>query len=93
MKSGEIVIPVNRDVKLILTSLDVIHSLYIPTFRIKQDAVPGMTIRLHFTATQPGTYDIACAELCGLGHHTMNAKLKVLDESEFARWQLESAKK
>jgi cytochrome c oxidase subunit 2 len=89
--SAALVVPAGRPVEMTLRSHDVIHSFYVPALRFKQDAVPGMDIRIHFTATEPGTYDIVCAELCGLGHHSMNAKLRVLSAQEFAAWLREGA--
>ena len=91
VKSGEIVIPVNRDVKLILTSTDVIHSLYIPTFRIKQDAVPGRYTALSLKAEVMGEFHIFCAEFCGTSHSGMITKLKVLSQADFDKWLIEEA--
>jgi cytochrome c oxidase subunit 2 len=79
-------VPVGRPVEITLRAHDVIHSLFLPNLRLKQDAVPGMNIPLRFTADRLGSYDIACAELCGLGHYAMNAKLRVLDSGEFSAW-------
>jgi cytochrome c oxidase subunit 2 len=87
--SGVMVLPVNRQVDLTLRSQDVIHSLFIPAMRFKQDAVPGLMIHMHFTPTQTGDYEIACAELCGLGHYKMHAILKVVSEQDFAKWLAE----
>ena len=86
-------LPLNRDVELDLRGQDVIHSLFIPAMRFKQDAVPGMGIEIWFTPTRPGQYEIACAELCGLGHYRMRAFLTV-DESQdaFNKWMEEAAK-
>ncbi|HXF04461.1 MAG TPA: cytochrome c oxidase subunit II [Blastocatellia bacterium] len=79
-------IPVNRDIRLILRSKDVIHSFWVPWLRLKQDTVPGLAITIHFKATKIGEYEIACAELCGLGHHRMRGFLSVQSESDFQRW-------
>jgi cytochrome c oxidase subunit II len=79
-------IPAGRAVRIMLRSKDVIHSFFVPQFRVKQDAVPGLTIPIHFTATKPGEYEVACAELCGMQHHKMRARLQVLSESEFQNW-------
>ena len=87
--TGTMVLPVNREVDLTLRSQDVIHSLFIPSMRFKQDAVPGLMIHMHFTPTQTGEYEIACAELCGLGHYKMHAVLKVVSEQDFAKWLAE----
>ena len=84
--SSSLVVPVGRPVQLQLRSQDVIHSLFIPAMRFKQDAVPGMAIATHFSPTQRGTYEISCAELCGLGHYRMRAVVRVVSEEEFQKW-------
>src|SRR5882672_3411014 len=76
-------IPVNRPVELILRSKDVIHSFWVPPLRFKQDLVPGMAIRVHFTANRVGKYELACAELCGQLHYKMKSYMLVLPEDEF----------
>lgn len=70
-------VPVNKAVLLKLRSKDVIHSFFLPEFRLKQDAVPGLVIPVWFKATKTGVFDIACAELCGLGHYRMRGALNV----------------
>jgi cytochrome c oxidase subunit II len=84
--SGTMYLPVNKEVDLTLRSQDVIHSLFIPNMRFKQDAVPGLLIHMHFTPTQTGDYEIACAELCGLGHYKMHGMLKVISQEDFDKW-------
>jgi cytochrome c oxidase subunit II len=84
--SPVIVVPANREVELIIRSQDVTHSFYVRELRLKQDAVPGMEIHMHFTATDPGDYEIACAELCGLGHYRMHTMLTVMNEPDFEKW-------
>lgn len=84
-------VPVNRPVIVHLTSEDVIHSFFVPQFRIKQDAIPGKSIRLWFEATEPGEYELACAELCGLGHYRMRARIVVLTQDEYGAWLAEQA--
>ena len=79
-------VPVDRRVQLRLRAQDVVHSLYIPAMRFKQDTVPGMEIHSHFTPTRTGMYEIACAELCGLGHYRMRAVVRVVSEEEFNKW-------
>ncbi|MHA2609412.1 MAG: cytochrome c oxidase subunit II [bacterium JZ-2024 1] len=79
-------VPVNKPVKLILTSQDVIHSFYVPAFRIKEDALPGKETYLWFEATEPGTYTVFCAEYCGLNHAFMQTKVEVLPQEEFFQW-------
>ncbi len=83
-------VPVDADVQLVLTSLDVIHSLYIPAFRLKKDAVPGRYNKMWFRATQSGEYNIFCAEYCGTGHSDMMAQCVVHPPGEYAVW-LENA--
>lgn len=84
-------IPVNRPVEVILRSKDVIHSFYVRELRLKQDAVPGLENRIHFTASQIGRYEIPCAELCGLGHYQMRSFLEVMSEPDYQRWLADSA--
>jgi cytochrome c oxidase subunit II len=80
-------VPLGRPVKLLMTSADVLHCLFIPAYRIKEDCVPGMTTHLWFTANELGTYDIFCTEYCGVGHSHMRSKLVVMRPEEFAAWQ------
>jgi cytochrome c oxidase subunit 2 len=79
-------VPLNRPVRVMLRSKDVTHSFFVPQLRVKQDAVPGMAIRIHFTATKAGEYEIACAELCGMQHYKMRGRLLVMEEAEFQKW-------
>lgn len=84
--TGTMEVPVGREVEVILRAHDVIHSFFVPAMRFKQDAVPGLAIHMHFTPTQTGDYEIACAELCGLGHYKMHGMLKVVSQEEFDKW-------
>lgn len=87
VKTGNmIVVPVNKDVKLIMTSKDVIHSFYIPSFRIKQDVVPGRYTALWFNADKLGEFHVFCAEFCGTQHSGMLATLKVVPQAEYDAW-------
>jgi cytochrome c oxidase subunit 2 len=86
IQDGELRVPVGKPVKLLLTSQDVIHGFYAPAFRIKQDAVPGMTNYLWFQPTQTGTFDVMCSQYCGLEHSHMLSKIVVLPEEEFDEW-------
>jgi cytochrome c oxidase subunit II len=79
-------IPVDAPVRVILTADDVIHSFFLPHFRVKQDAVPGMEIPIWFQATATGEYALACAELCGLGHYRMRGSVTVHSPEEFEAW-------
>lgn len=79
-------VPVGKPVVINLSSEDVIHSLFIPAFRVKEDVVPGMGKRLWFTADEQGTYDLFCTEYCGLGHSMMITKVEVMKEEDFNGW-------
>ena len=83
---NELVVPLGEAVKLNVTSMDVLHSLYIPAFRIKIDAVRGMTTYAWFQADEAGEYDIQCTEYCGTDHSAMTAKLKIVPELEYLAW-------
>jgi cytochrome c oxidase subunit II len=84
--NAEIVVPVNTNVIVSVTSLDVIHSFKVLPLRVTQDAIPGMRIPFHFNATKTNTYQINCAQLCGVGHSTMKGILKVVPKAEFDAW-------
>jgi cytochrome c oxidase subunit 2 len=86
MKKDELHLVVNHDYVIDLTSRDVVHDFFIPAFRIKQDAVPGMLIKVWVRPTVVGRYELACAELCGLGHYRMRAVVLVQTPSEYAAW-------
>ena len=86
-KRNELHVVVNRNYSVRLQSEDVIHSFFIPAFRLKQDAVPGMHIMAWFQPTRTGEYELGCAELCGLGHYRMRARVFVQTPEEFAAWQ------
>ena len=79
-------VPEGRPVLIWLSSKDVIHSFSIPVMRVKQDAVPGTRIGLSFTPTRTGKTEIACAQLCGLGHFRMRAYLTIESQEDFAAW-------
>ncbi|HVS11951.1 MAG TPA: cytochrome c oxidase subunit II [Planctomycetota bacterium] len=83
---GALYVPEGRPVRLVITSRDVIHSFYVPAFRVKMDAVPGRTTTTWFRATRQGRYQILCAELCGAGHSRMWGEVVVLPAERFARW-------
>lgn len=78
--------PVGKPVVATLRSKDVIHSFFLPEFRVKQDAVPGMSTRIWFDATRTGNWEIACAELCGLAHYRMRGTFNVVSQKEFTEW-------
>ncbi len=81
-----LVVPVGRPVVVSLRSHDVIHSFFVPDFRVKQDLLPGYTTEIKFTPTRTGKFEIACAELCGLGHYNMRGEVHVLPQEEYDTW-------
>ena len=89
--SGELVVPVNREVHLMMHAKDVGHSFYVRELRIQQDFVPGLDLSVHFTATKLGKYEIVCTQLCGLGHYNMKAYLSVVSEADFEKWLKDQA--
>jgi len=88
----EMHVPVNKPIRVILKSQDVIHSFFVPSFRIKQDAVPGREIIAWFDATKPGKYEWPCAELCGFGHSGMKGWVYVHTAEDYAKWAAENLK-
>lgn len=84
--TNEFYVPADRPVKLIMTSRDVIHSFFIPAFKIKQDVVPGQYTSLWFQANRQGNFHVFCTEFCGTGHSVMNAKLHVVPLKEWEDW-------
>ncbi len=80
-------VPVNEPILVHLEAEDVIHSFFVPDFRLKQDAVPGMTIPVWFEVTEPGEYILGCAELCGIGHYRMYGMIVVLTAEEYREWE------
>jgi cytochrome c oxidase subunit 2 len=79
-------VPVGRPIKVVLTSEDVIHSFFVPAFRVKQDAVPGRYTSLWFQATKPGRYHLFCAEYCGTLHSRMLGEIVVMEPAAFQEW-------
>jgi cytochrome c oxidase subunit II len=86
----EIHVPVNKVVHVNLKSVDVIHSFFVPQFRMKQDAVPGRSIMQWFEATKPGKYELPCAELCGFGHSGMKGWIYVHSAEDYKKWAAEN---
>jgi cytochrome c oxidase subunit II len=84
--SDKLFVPTNKPVKVVLTSKDVLHSFYVPAFRVKRDAVPGMENYLWFEAKNEGSYDIFCAEYCGAGHADMLSTVEALPPEKFDAW-------
>ena len=84
--SGDLRVPVGRQVELKMRSKDVIHDFYVKEFRVKQDVVPGITTRLVFNPTRVGTFQVICAELCGVGHGVMRARVVVMEPAAYDAW-------
>ena len=83
---NELHVPVGRDVKLIMTSQDVIHSFFVPAFRMKQDVLPGRYTVAWFRATKPGTYHLFCTQYCGTQHSTMIGNVVVMEPAQYEAW-------
>lgn len=86
---GNVHVPVGRMTIVRLRSLDVLHSFTVPLFRTKQDLIPGFTAYTQFTATREGSFELACAELCGLGHYRMQGTVIVQSEEDLEQWLAE----
>jgi cytochrome c oxidase subunit 2 len=84
-------VPLGQPVRLVMTSQDVVHSFYVPAFRIKQDVLPGRYTQMWFTATKPGTFELFCAEYCGLDHSNMGGQIVVMPPATYAQWLAEHA--
>ena len=84
--SNELVLPIDRPVHFEIHAKDVLHSFWVPAFRMKQDAVPGITTQTRVTPTEEGNFPVVCAELCGIGHATMRQQARVVPTSEFDSW-------
>jgi cytochrome c oxidase subunit 2 len=86
LQSGELVLPIGRSARFTMTSVDVIHSFWVPNFGQKMDAVPGIETEIVVTPDRLGEFTVVCTELCGLGHATMRAKARVVNEADFDAW-------
>jgi cytochrome c oxidase subunit II len=86
LTTGELVLPIDQTVQFDISAKDVIHSFWVPEWRMKQDAVPGITTHTTVKPTQLGTFPVVCTELCGLGHATMRAQAVVLSRADFEAW-------
>jgi cytochrome c oxidase subunit 2 len=86
VRSTELVLPNERPVEFRIETNDVIHSFWVPEFRLKSDAVPGLTTKIRLTPDRIGRYQVVCAELCGIGHAVMRQNVRVVPEAEFERW-------
>jgi len=86
VKSNQLVLAKDRPVEFNVRTEDVLHSFWVPEFRLKTDAVPGLTTKIRVTPSRLGEYEVVCAELCGLGHSTMRQDVRVVSQEEFAAW-------
>jgi cytochrome c oxidase subunit 2 len=86
VRSNDLILPKDRPVDFRINSRDVIHSFWVPEFRLKSDAVPGLTTRIRLTPNKVGQWQVVCAELCGLGHSTMRQQVRVTEQAEFDSW-------
>jgi len=86
IEAGELHLPINKPVKMLLRSIDVLHDFYVPEFRAKMDMVPGMVTYFWFTPTQTGTFEVLCAELCGISHSYMRGTVMVETEEDYEAW-------
>jgi cytochrome c oxidase subunit 2 len=91
-QSPNLIVPVNTPVKIKLVSMDVIHSLFIPDFRVKSDMIPGREKMMWFLPELEGEYSIFCAEYCGLQHSFMHSKVNVLSQEKFNEWYIDTSK-
>ena len=86
VETGDLRIPVDRQVEIDIRASDVIHSFWVPAMRVKQDAVPGVVTDLVFTPTETGTFEVVCAELCGAGHGVMRTRAIVMEQDAYDEW-------
>jgi len=86
INGNELHLPLNKPVKMLLRSQDVLHDFYVPEFRARMNMVPGMVTSFWFTPTRPGRYEVLCAQLCGVGHYNMRGYVVVEDEAAFRTW-------
>ncbi len=86
IENGDLHLPIGKPVKVLLRSIDVLHNFYVPEFRAKMDMVPGSVTYFWFTPTRTGSFDVLCAELCGLAHSQMRGKVIVQEEKDYRAW-------
>ena len=86
VEAGDLHLPLGKPVKMLLRSIDVLHDFYVPEFRAKMDMIPGSVTYFWFTPTRTGTFDVLCAELCGVGHAFMRGTVVVDSEAEYRHW-------
>ncbi|MEE2955675.1 MAG: cytochrome c oxidase subunit II [Pseudomonadota bacterium] len=86
IEGGDLHLPMDRPVKVLLRSIDVLHDFYVPEFRAKMDMVPGMITYFWITPTRTGKFDVLCFELCGVGHHAMRSSVVVQNKKDYTKW-------
>ena len=91
IENDDLHLPVGKPVKVLLRSIDVLHDFYVPEFRAKMDMIPGSVTYYWFTPTRTGTFEVLCAELCGVAHAQMRSKVIVEEEKDYHAWLGEAA--
>ena len=91
VEAADLHLPIDKPVKMLLRSIDVLHDFYVPEFRAKMDMIPGSVTYFWFTPTRTGTFEVLCAELCGTGHGFMRGIVMVDTEEEYAAWLQEQS--
>ena len=86
IEGADLHLEIDKPVKLLMRSVDVIHNFYVPEFRAKMDIVPGMVTYVWFTPTRTGTFDAFCAEFCGMGHYSMRGRVVVDTKEDYQTW-------
>ena len=86
VEGDDLHVPMGKPIRMLLRSIDVLHNFYVPEFRAKMDLVPGAVTYFWFTPTRPGTFDVLCFELCGVGHHAMRSQVVVEEAAAFGEW-------
>ena len=86
VEAADLHLPVDKPVKMLLRSIDVLHDFYVPEFRAKMDMVPGMITYFWFTPIRTGAFEVLCAELCGVGHAFMRGNVLVDSEADYQAW-------
>jgi cytochrome c oxidase subunit 2 len=92
VKTNRLVLPKGRPVEFRIKTKDVLHDFWVPEFRLKSDAVPGITTKIRVTPSRLGKYDVVCAELCGIGHSTMRQNVEVLKRADYDAWVAKETK-
>jgi cytochrome c oxidase subunit 2 len=86
IENAQLHLPINKNIVVNLSTADVLHSFFLPNFRVKQDALPGKWIKVWFNGTKAGKYEIACAELCGSNHYAMRGEIFMYGQQDYDKW-------